>query len=80
LGFFIEVGDFLSEFVGNVSLEIFFLASLFFNFIPLVANKQSRLSSDATGLFTLVEFYPFSQDTQKLKKHFDQTKKKQIKR
>ena len=69
LGSFIKVGDFLSEFANNVFLKVFSsgLAGLFFNLVPLVANKQSRLSSDSTGLFSIAEIYPVAQDKQKLK-------------
>ena len=66
---FIKVGNVLSEFANDVFLEVFSLslAGLFFNFVPLVANKQSRLSSNSTALLSIVEFFPVAQDTQKLK-------------
>ena len=69
LGSFIKAGDFLSEFANYVFLEFFSLGlvALFLNFIPLVTNKQSRLSSDSTALLSIVEFFPGAQDTQKLK-------------
>lgn len=62
LGSFIKAGDVISEFANNVFLEVFSLGlvGLFFNFVPLVANKQSRLSSDSTALLTIVKFFPFS--------------------
>ena len=69
LEFFIKFGDPLSEFVNDVFLESFFfgLVGFFFHFVPLIADKQSRLGSDIATLPSFVELSPFLQDSQKLK-------------